>query len=398
MRNPAATLFVLGLLVTSLAAQGQKPPPPAQPPSPPSRGPTNPSPARPERQQPRIIFLSGSVEYADGSSVSDPLLVELRCNGNTRSQVWSSVDGRFSFQMGGNRELAAFDVSVSGTSYTGSGLDSDSSLGGFGVDPFSDGDRTRPLNLSNCEIRLAQGGYRAQPIRLGLRSPLDSPEVGTLVIERREGVQGSLVSVKTLAAPKKARKAFKKAGKLLSKKEPDLEKAETELQKAVEIFPEFSAAWHVLGKIRATREDWASAREAFQAAVTYDPEFIPPHLSLGQLELNQQQWSAACEAFERALELNPYEVQARFSAGLARYYMGDLDIAREAFQSVMSSDQAEKFPGIHYALGLVFARQGQMPEAASELRLHLKKFPEGKVAEQINLQLAEWQRLGLIQP
>lgn len=399
MRELVPWFFVLNLFLTILSAQSQQPPsPPAPPPAqPPSRRPVQPTPRGPAQQQSRIIFLSGSVQYADGTPVSDPLLVELRCNGNTRSQVWSSVDGRFSFQLGGNREFSAFDVSVGGGGF-GGGADPTRGSTGFGLDPFGDTDRTRPLNLSSCEIRLAQAGYRAQPIRLGLRSALDNPDVGVLIIEQRPGVDGTLVSVKTLAAPKKARRAFEKAGKLLRKKSPKLDKVEAELTRAVSLFPEFSAAWHLLGKVKANREDWEGAREAFQKAVEYDPKFLPPHLALGQLEQNLQQWEAAAAAFDRALELNPFEVQARFSSGLSHYYLGNLEIAREAFQAVMGSERAAQYPGIHYALGLVLARQGRVPEAAAELRLHLEKFPEGEVAEQIQLQLAEWRRRGLIEP
>ncbi len=398
MRKPTGLLLVvLGLQLGLVEAQGQKPQPPTPPATPPGRGtPAPPQTRRPERQQPRIIFLSGSVEYTDGSSVTEPLLVELRCNGSPRSQVWSSVNGRFGFQLGGAHEFSSFDVSMSRVALGPPGSATDQTLDGS--DPFATSDRTRPINLSGCEIRLAHGGYRARAIRLGMRSPLDSPEVGTLVIERRDGVQGTLVSVKTLAAPKKARKAFQKASKELGKEKPDLEKAQEQLERALEIFPEFAEAWHLLGKIHGTREDWPGARQAFREALTQDPDFIPPYLALGQLELNQKQWPAASELLDRALELNPYAIQARFSSGVAHYYMDHLEQAEQAFEAVKTSNEASNYPGIHYALGLVLARRGKIPEAATELQVHLERFPNGEAAGQIQLQLEEWQRQGLLKP
>ncbi len=400
MRHPVlASSLIVGLLSCALWAQGQKPPPPTKPPSTP---PTRPAPgqgqARPQREQPRVVFLSGSVLYADGARVSEPLMVELRCNGNTRSQVWSSVDGSFTFQLGGQRELSSFDVSVSGSGFGTPGAGRDPSADAFGLDPFATRDRTRALNLSSCEIRLAQAGYKAQPIRLGMRSSLDNPDVGVLVIEQRPGVLGSLVSVRTLSAPKKARKSYQKAERLLGKKEPQLDKATLELEKALAIYPEFAAAWQLLGKVKATGEDWEGARECFRKAVSHDPEFLPPYLSLGQLELKLEDYPAASEVLDRALELNPYAIEVRFSSGLAHYYQGHLEQAQDAFQTVQGSEQADRYPGIHYALGLVYAQRGLIAEAAAELRLHLERFPDGDVAERIHLQLAQWQSEGLITP
>ena len=49
--------------------------------------------------------------------------------------------------------------------------------------------------------------------------------------------------------------------------------AEMELEKAVKEYPDFSAAWYLLGEARVIRNEPEEAREALRKAIETDPGF-----------------------------------------------------------------------------------------------------------------------------
>src|SRR6266436_5426510 len=59
----------------------------------------------------RPIFLSGKVVLSDGTSPSEPVLIERVCNGTPRPEGWTNSKGQFSFQLGENRDAAIADAS-----------------------------------------------------------------------------------------------------------------------------------------------------------------------------------------------------------------------------------------------------------------------------------------------
>ena len=71
------------------------------------------------------------------------------------------------------------------------------------------------------------------------------------------GGKGGFVSQTSLAAPKKARKAFHKARKLIAN--ANLDEAERQLSRAVEIYPQYAVAWEQLGEVHR-RNPTVSAR------------------------------------------------------------------------------------------------------------------------------------------
>jgi len=98
-----------------------------------------------------------------------------------------------------------------------------------------------------CEIRASLAGFRSDSVNLAGRRMLDNPEVGTIVLHRLANVEGTTISATTLQAPKDARKAYEKA--LDASRKGKIEDAQKNLEKAVNIYPQFAAAWSELGAI-----------------------------------------------------------------------------------------------------------------------------------------------------
>ena len=348
----------------------------------------------------RPVFLSGQVVLDDGSAPSEQVTVDLVCQGTVLRQVHTSSGGIFSFQLNAGRgpqgAFQPFDASVSSSQY---GDPLSSSLGGANSGPFGSDmslARTDSLNLSACELIAELPGFQSDLIALGLRRALDNPDVGLLVLHRKVIPASGTVSLKTLAAPKEATKAFEKAGKELRKKKFNLSKATTELKRAVEIYPEFAAAWQLLGEVRLRQRALAAGRDAFERALAADSQFALPLLSLAAINLDEQRWEEVVERSNQALEINPRLARAHYFKALAESSLGNQNEAEEAALWVQNSTSSEDYPATHYILGWAQSRKGNFEAAAAEYRKFIEIQPAAAVVKELREQIEQWEVLGVI--
>ncbi len=335
----------------------------------------------------KLLLLSGKVVLEDDNPPPEPVKVELLCNFEIRSQTYTSADGGFSFQLG-NERSAVMDASARKPA-----------ISQFGITALSDFEvsGTR-VNMSGCEIRALLGGFRSDTLQLASRSAWDSPNVGTILLTRRTDVQDTMVSLNTLAAPRKARKAYWKARKELARnKASSYPRAIKELEKAVWVYPEFAAAWQMLGQLRLSKEDQEGAREAFSKALSSDPAYIPPCLSTAALDFRDNRWEEVDELTLRILELDPETMEAYYYHGVANYYLGKLGAAKKSALKVSQSREARRYPLIHFLMGSIHAQEGNFTQAASEYRHLLRLEPDLPFAGQLRYQLTTWRREEIIQ-
>jgi hypothetical protein len=337
----------------------------------------------------RPVRLSGKVVLADGSPLPGSVNVELRCSGSVRQQAFTFSDGNFSFEVGSPSSMAFADASVGGA-WSPGGANNPS--GQRGLDSF-DGS----MNLAGCELRAVLPGFQSDRLQLGMRRPLDSSEVGNIVLRRLEKVSGSTVSFASLAAPKKARKAFEKATKELRKKKVKYSKVSKELEKAVEIYPKYAAAWNLLGATRLKLKDEGGASEAFKQAIEADPEYVSPYIELAMLEGDSNHWVEVSRLSDRILELNPYIGQAHYFSAVANFNLGKIDLAAKSIYQYKKDEASKMFADSYYLAGAIFASKGSATSAAAEFRQLLKSFPQDQRADQIREHLNSWEAKGLIE-
>lgn len=348
----------------------------------------------------RPIFLSGQVLLDDGSAPTEQVTVELVCQGSVIRQAYASSSGNFSFQLNTGRgspdSLQPIDASISSSQYGGP---FSSNLGGATSGAFGGGlslARSDSLNLSACELVAQLSGFMSDRIVLGSRRALDNPDVGTLILHRMVVPVSGTVSVKTLAAPKAATKAFEKAGKELRKKKINFFKVTAELKKAVEIYPDFAAAWQLLGEAHLQQQDLQEARDAFERAAIADSQFALPLLSLAAIELDDKRWEEVVEKSRQALEINPRLARAHYFRALADSSLGNLNEAEESALWVQDSASSSDYPLTHYILGWIQSRKGDFEAAADEYRQFLEIEPMGPIGKELQGQIDQWKSLGLI--
>ena len=358
----------------------------------------------PQVEQP--IFLSGLVVYGDGRPASTDAKVELMCDGVVRRQV-NTLNGNFSLTVGGgSMQSTHLDASVAGydDAFGSGGAPGGSSPGpfspgaggGFGTGPSRIGNPGTHGDLTGCELQASQAGYQSEIITLTFRRALDNPDVGTLVLYKAGSIAGTITSLTTIAAPKKARKGYKKALKEVKKKPANYQKAENELKKATDLYPQFSEAWNLLGQVRLQLKDEAGARQAFEQAAAGDPKYLNPQLALMELESKRQSWDQVSLWSKKIIELHPYKMAAHYYQGFANVQLGHFEQAVESFTTLRSSPKADQYPYASYLLGLMLSDKGDFEGAAKELNHFLKIHPEAPEGDRIKALLSNWVGTDLI--
>ena len=351
-----------------------------------------------ERQRP--MYLSGQVLLDDGQEPGQQVKIELNCQGTMIRQEFTSHNGMFSLEIsrGGSTEdtLRPMDASASTSSY--SPVDGRISSGSQGSGALSSATiQRRQVDLSACDLTARLQGYQSDVLRLGRRRALDSPDIGVILLHNLEGSAGGTISLKTLAAPKKAKEAYEKAGKEFTKEHPDYSKMAKELEKAIDIYPQFASAWYLLGEIRLKQNDRPSAAKAFEEAKAADPAYVNPYLSLAFMALEEERWQEAVDLSGQTLEMNPQLTKAHYYTALANSSLGHVDDAESSALLVLKHNQAQIYPLIYYVLGSAEAQRGNFPSAAARFRSFLEIQPSLSLSGKLKEQLALWQKQGLIQ-
>ena len=184
-----------------------------------------------------------------------------------------------------------------------------------------------------------------------------------------------------------AKKAYEKALKELRKKDAipwfAAVKAIEQLEKAVAEYPEYAKAWSLLGRTRLSINDKEGAREAFDKATKADPKYLKPYMPLLRMELAEKRWAEVNLVSERLLNLNPHMTEVQYYRAVAAFNLGKMDLAEGLVLGIQSGEGSEGFPGTHRLLGLIHARQGNFPLAATAYRDFLAAQPLGPVAKDL---------------
>ena len=344
-------------------------------------------------KKPSLIFLSGKVVMPDGTPPGEPVVIERVCNGRSRPETHTDQKGHFSFQFGGNSTVLIRDASVTGNELGGN------PFGRFGTGQGDDstGQQTRgQVDLSACVLKASLAGYRSESIRLGRRSVFDNSDVGTIALRRMGTGVGVSVSATSLAAPKRAKKSYEKAVKMLSKKKPNAQMAIRALQKAVEEYPSYAASWALLGDARLKLEDTKGAREAYQNAIEADSKYSRPYVPLLRLHFKGKRWDQVSKLSEAVLRLNPGLSEAQFYHAIVSLNAERIEEAERSALAVQSGADAQDYPQTHHVLGVVYAKKGDFPKAATEFRSYLAAGPKPAISAGLKRKLFEWEELGVI--
>lgn len=341
----------------------------------------------------RPVNISGRVAMQDGSAILQDISIQRVCSGMAKTVAYTDSKGHFSFQWG-DRNAIVTDAADAGS---GPGPSRSSSTSGYGgaqsagganalaVDPFGS-------RMMNCELRASVAGYTSDTINLFNRRAGDSPDVGTLMLHRIAGVEGSSVSVTSMMAPKEAKKAYEHGlQSILKSKSSDASK---DFEKAVALYPKYADAWVNLGKLRIEQQQIEPARTALLKAIEADPKLVTPYVELGLLAAKSTNWQDSGKYLDRAVELDPVDYpQAWYADAVANYNLKKYDAAEKSARAAVKLDPRHANPRSDYLLGLVLAEKQNYPAAVEELTTYLKLAPNAPDLAQVKDQIGQLEKL-----
>jgi Tetratricopeptide repeat len=337
--------------------------------------PSSGSPVLERNTNPRSVFISGRVVLQGGGGAGR-IAIERICNGMVRREGYTNAKGNFQFELGRNS-----------TERDASQGDSDRMVVNKNARVAPSGGSQ--IRFDECDLRASLPGFASTTVPMRVESDLSQLEVGTIVLTRMGGVEGSTVSATSMAVPKDAHAAFEKGRKAGNEKRFD--EAVNELNKAVTIYPQYAVAWSLLGEIHRMQNQFEPARKEYSQALASDPKFVSPYFGLAAMAVVENKWADAARLTDQLIQLNSFAYpMAYFFNAAANYNLGNLDAAELSARKFQQADKAHTRPDIATLLANILTGKHQYAEAAQLYREFLALKPDAPNAAAIR---SEAQRL-----
>jgi Tfp pilus assembly protein PilF len=326
------------------------------------------------------VFISGKVMLEGGGTLAEPVAIERVCNGTIHREGYSDSKGQFGFQLGMN--VSFQDASESDARTAANSQPRSASNSG----------RT-PINLTGCEFRAVLAGYQSTAAALRTVGETSQFDIGTIVLKRLGDAKGTTISMTSMTAPKDAMRAYEKAEKEMSAK-PD--EAEKSLSKAVKIYPQFAAAWTLLGDLHRQRNEFDTARADYAQAMAADPQFVNPTYGMAMVAMQEKKWDEAIQLTDQVVKLNAFAFPlAYFFNAAANYNAQKFDAAEDSAKKFKALDTQRTRPDVCILLSHVYSRKEDYVDAAREIRDYLAAAPDSPEAENLKLEAKHYEDLSI---
>ena len=183
--------------------------------------------------------------------------------------------------------------------------------------------------------------------------------------------RGATVSAIRLGVPSKARSEYDKAcGAFKRKKLPE---AEQHVRDAIQKYPKYLAALVMLGQVLQDEQKLTEAHGACSQALSVEPTYLPPYLCLAGLLDRENQWDNLLTLSNRFLGLNSVgDRYAYYYQAIAYFHLYELPEAQKSVSKAIEIDTEHHQPGLYFLLAQVYGEQGDVADAAAQIRLFLK--------------------------
>ena len=324
------------------------------------------SPIMERNSNPRSVFVSGKV-LLQGGGAAQQVLIERICSGMVRREGYTNSKGNFQFELGRNS-----------TERDASQGDSDRMVANKMA--RTSGTGGSEIRFDDCELRASLPGFVSTLVPMRVEGDMSLVEVGTIVLKKMGGVEGSIVSVTTMAVPKDAREAFDRGRKAGTEKKFD--EAVKDLNKAITIYPQYAAAWSLMAEIHRLQNQFEPARKEYAQALAADPKFVSPYFGLAAMAVVENKWTEAAQLTDQLIQLNSFAYpMAYFFNAAANLNLGKLDAAEQSARKFQEVDKAHSRPDIALLLANILTGKHQYAEAAQLYRDYLALKPDAPNAE-----------------
>jgi Tfp pilus assembly protein PilF len=318
------------------------------------------------------VSIIGRVISEDGTAPPEQGDVVLKCGTTERARADIDSRGDFSLSVNVGREN--------------------------GADPkFHDLDPAT-TNLvrdwGDCELQAQVRGYTSEAVHL-VGNADHLVDVGSIIVHPMAAgaaPQKFTVSVGSLEAPEKAKKAFEKGEEQANKGK--WASACDSFKRAIQEYPRYALAWLELGRAQAQQNSFVAAQQSFHQAVSKDSHLMEAYVELARVAVAQKEWKELADATEHLVESSPNSgAQYWFLNGAANLNLGNLQQAENSAQRGLRLDTKHSIPQLEYLYGLTLAVRGDYKNAAQHLATYLQLSPHSADAPTAQAKLAEIQKL-----
>ena len=324
------------------------------------------SPIMERNTDPRSVFISGKV-VLQGGGIPGRIAIERICNGMSRREGYTNSKGNFQFELGRNsmdRDASQADSDRMVTNKNAR------------VPPSGGSD----IRYDDCELRAFMPGFISSTVPMRVYTDATQLNVGTIVLTRTGSPEAPTVNVNTMIVPREAHEAFERGRRAGAEKKFD--EALTELNKAVTVYPQYAAAWSLLGEIHRLQNQFEPARAEYQKALAADPKLISPYFGLATIAVVENKWAEAAQRTDELIQLNSLAYpMAYFFNAAANLNLGKLDAAELSARKFQQLDKAHARPDIALLLANILTGKHQYAEAAQLYRDYLTVKPDAPNAE-----------------
>ncbi len=338
------------------------------------------------------LMLSGNIITEDGSPLPGPAFIERICSGRVSRDGRSDFRGYFTVSITASMQFSFGDAEGSAESGDGSGLNTVGTM----TLRVPQTPSTLAGELAGCELRASLAGFQSSSVAIPvgeLGSTVGAVNVGTIVLQRMGEAQGTTISTTSLNAPKDAKKAYDRGRHAAENNK--LPEAQQNLEKAVQLYPQYAAAWQDLGWVYAQQNQLDKAGNAFRQAQAADGMFVPAYVGLSSVAVRQSKWAEAADFSARATQMDGVDFPvAFFYNSLANYRLGNLEQAEKSARKGETLGAQRSFPQLSLLLGVMLANRQEYAEAAEHFRAYLKAAPTAPNADKVRQELEEVEKLG----
>lgn len=188
------------------------------------------------------------------------------------------------------------------------------------------------------------------------------------------------VSVASLAAPPKARKAFDKGEQEARKGR--WQAACNYFKTAVAMYPRYALAWLELGRMQIRQNSLVEANESLHQAVTQDSKLIDGYVELARVALQQENWKELAEVSDKLVKVAPESsADYWFLNSVAYFKLGNVPQAEASVTYGLRLDARHEIPQMEYLYGLILGSKHNYQAAADHIDAYLRLAPNSEDAE-----------------
>jgi lipoprotein NlpI len=316
----------------------------------------------------RVVSVAGRVASDDGSAPAEKATVVLECGHEERART--STDGRGEF---------IFSLTL---------IDS-VPVRRFVPEPPG---FISAQSWSDCELYGDAAGYRSERVHMFGVPDGNVVQAGTIALHPLATENSFAVSVTSLAAPDKAKRAFEKGRE--QEKKGKWAAACDYFKRAIEAYPRYALAWLELGRAQVKQSAFSEAQESFHQAVTQDSRFMDGYVELARLAAEQKQWKDLADATEHLVQLWPdSSPQYWFLNSAANFNMGDVQRAETSAARGLRLDTKHQVPQLEHLYATILASRQDYDAATEHIKTYLRLSPHADDAQAAQDKLVAWQKL-----